>query len=155
MSERATNQVRDDLQQIFYTSKIITGNCDIDIAVLDRWFSRGINKLHRIMGFLYNLNLVDKNLINLNQSLNYLIISNKSNITKSKKINMSLQGKVKWFNPTKGFGFIEREDKEKDVFVHVSAVRDAGMNGLDEGQALTFDVEDGPKGPSAVNLKTA
>jgi len=89
------------------------------------------------------------------QSQNCLIISNKSNITKSKKINMSLQGKVKWFNPTKGFGFIEREDKEKDVFVHVSAVRDAGMNGLDEGQALTFDVEDGPKGPSAVNLKTA
>ena len=68
---------------------------------------------------------------------------------------MSLQGKVKWFNPTKGFGFIEREDNEKDVFVHVSAVRDAGMNGLDEGQSLTFDVEDGPKGPSAVNLKTA
>ena len=68
---------------------------------------------------------------------------------------MSLQGKVKWFNPTKGLGFIEREDKEKDVFVHVSAVRDAGMNGLDEGQGLTFDVEDGPKGPSAVNLKTA
>ena len=68
---------------------------------------------------------------------------------------MSLQGKVKWFNPTKGFGFIEREDKEKDVFVHVSAVRDAGMNGLDEGQAVTFDVEDGHKGPSAVNLKTA
>ena len=41
------------------------------------------------------------------------------------------------------------------MFVHVSAVRDAGMNGLDEGQALTFDVEDGPKGPSSVNLKTA
>ena len=55
---------------------------------------------------------------------------------------MSLTGKVKWFNPTKGFGFIEREDKEKDVFVHISAVRNAGMNGLDEGQALTFDVED-------------
>ena len=69
---------------------------------------------------------------------------------------MSLQGKVKWFNPTKGFGFIEQDDKDqKDVFVHISAVRAAGMNGLDEGQALTFDVEDGPKGPSAVNLKTA
>ena len=47
--------------------------------------------------------------------------------------------------PTKGYGFIEREDKEKDVFVHASAAREAGMNGLDEGQALTFDVEDGPK----------
>ena len=68
---------------------------------------------------------------------------------------MSLKGKVKWFNPTKGFGFIEREDKEKDVFVHISAVRDAGMNGLDEGQALTFEVEDGPKGPNATNLKSA
>ena len=44
---------------------------------------------------------------------------------------MSLTGKVKWFNPTKGFGFIARDDNEKDVFVHVSAVRDAGMNGLD------------------------
>jgi len=66
---------------------------------------------------------------------------------------MSINGKVKWFNPTKGFGFIEREDKEKDVFVHVSAVRDAGMNGLEDGQALTFDVEDGPKGPNAVNLQ--
>ena len=68
---------------------------------------------------------------------------------------MSLKGKVKWFNPTKEFGFIEREDKEKDVFVHMSAVRDAGMNGLDEGQALTFEVEDGPKGPNATNLKSA
>ena len=67
---------------------------------------------------------------------------------------MSLNGKVKWFNPTKGFGFIEREDKEKDVFVHMSAVRDAGMNSLDEGQALTFEVEDGPKGPNATNLKS-
>tara|TARA_B100001559_G_C16104148_1_gene440827 strand:- start:188 stop:394 length:207 start_codon:yes stop_codon:yes gene_type:complete len=68
---------------------------------------------------------------------------------------MSLKGKVKWFNPTKGFGFIERDDKEKDVFVHTSAVRDAGMNGLKEGEELTFDVEDGPKGPNATNLKSA
>ena len=66
---------------------------------------------------------------------------------------MSIQGKVKWFNATKGFGFIERDDKEKDVFVHVSAVRDAGMNGLVEGQALTFEIEEGPKGPNAVSLQ--
>ena len=68
---------------------------------------------------------------------------------------MSLKGKVKWFNGTKGYGFIEREDKEKDVFVHMSAVRDAGMNSLDEGQEVTFDVEDGPKGPNATNIKSA
>ena len=66
---------------------------------------------------------------------------------------MSINGKVKWFNPTKGFGFIERGDNEKDVFVHVSALRKAGMNGLDEGQAMTFEIEEGPKGPYAVNLQ--
>ena len=65
----------------------------------------------------------------------------------------TLKGKVKWFNPTKGFGFIEREDKEKDVFVHASAVRDAGLRFLNEGDSLEFSVEDGEKGPSAVNLK--
>ena len=66
---------------------------------------------------------------------------------------MSINGKVKWFNPTKGFGFIERENKEKDVFVHISAVKDAGMDGLDEGQEMTFEIEEGPKGPNAVNLQ--
>jgi len=66
---------------------------------------------------------------------------------------MSLKGKVKWFNGTKGYGFIEREDKEKDVFVHSSAVRDAGLRFLNEGDEVTFDVEDGAKGPAAINLQ--
>ena len=66
---------------------------------------------------------------------------------------MSTNGKVKWFNPTKGFGFIAREDNEKDVFVHISAVKNAGMDRLEEGQAMTFEVEEGPKGPNAVNLQ--
>ena len=66
---------------------------------------------------------------------------------------MSIKGRVKWFNPQKGYGFIEREDKEKDVFIHVSALRDAGIKGLEDGQALTFDIEEGPKGPNAVNLQ--
>ena len=60
---------------------------------------------------------------------------------------------AKWYNSKKGYGFIEREDKEKDVFVHASAVRDAGLKFLNEGDELTFDVEDAEKGPSAVNLQ--
>ena len=65
---------------------------------------------------------------------------------------MSIKGKVKWFNPAKGYGFIEREDKEKDVFVHSSAAQAAGLE-LNEGDQLSFDVENGEKGPSAVNLQ--
>ena len=65
----------------------------------------------------------------------------------------TLKGTVKWFNSKKGFGFIEREDKEKDVFCHASAVKAAGMRYLNEGDKLEFTLEDGPKGPSAVNLK--
>jgi CspA family cold shock protein len=65
----------------------------------------------------------------------------------------TLKGKVKWFNGTKGFGFIEREDKEKDVFVHVSAVRDAGLDYINEGDEISFEVEDGPKGPNATKLQ--
>ena len=64
---------------------------------------------------------------------------------------MSINGKVKWFNSTKGYGFIAREDKEKDVFVHNSAAQAAGLE-LNEGDALIFEVENGAKGPSAVNL---
>ena len=65
----------------------------------------------------------------------------------------TLKGTVKWLNGKKGFGFIEREDKEKDAFVHASAVKNAGMRFLNEGDKLEFEMEDGPKGPSAVNLK--
>ena len=64
-----------------------------------------------------------------------------------------LKGTVKWFNPSKGFGFIEREDKEKDAFVHASAIKTSGIRFLNEGDKLEFELEEGPKGPSAVNLK--
>ena len=66
---------------------------------------------------------------------------------------MTLNGKVKWFNPTKGYGFISRDDDSKDVFVHSSAVKDAGLSGLTEGDSITFEVEEGSKGPAAVNLQ--
>ena len=68
---------------------------------------------------------------------------------------MSLKGKVKWFNGKKGYGFIEREDKEKDVFVRHTAVKAAGLKYLNEGDELTFEVENGEKGPSAVKLQKA
>ena len=65
----------------------------------------------------------------------------------------TLKGKVKWFNGKKGYGFIEREDGEKDCLVHASSVRDAGLRFLNEGDLLEFEIESGDKGPSAINLK--
>ena len=62
-------------------------------------------------------------------------------------------GTVKWFNPTKGFGFISTQDQ--DVFVHITAVHAAGMEELAEGQILQFDTEDTAKGPQAINLQSA
>ena len=62
-------------------------------------------------------------------------------------------GKVKWYNARKGFGFVEQSDGGKDIFVHASAVKDAGLRRLEENQEITFDVEDSPKGPNAINLK--
>lgn len=65
-------------------------------------------------------------------------------------------GTVKWFNSTKGFGFIEAEGRSKDVFVHISAVERAGLTTLADGQAVTFDVESGRDGrESATNLALA
>ena len=64
-------------------------------------------------------------------------------------------GTVKWFNESKGFGFISPEDGGKDVFVQFSAIQADGFRTLAEGQAVTFDVEDGPKGPQASNVMPA
>ncbi len=61
-------------------------------------------------------------------------------------------GIVKWFNNAKGYGFVTPDDSDQDVFVHFSAIQSDGFRTLAEGQAVTFDVEEGPKGPQASNV---
>lgn len=65
---------------------------------------------------------------------------------------MRTTGKVKWFNESKGFGFITRDDGQKDCFVHYSAIQGSGFRSLREGDKVEFDVVDGQKGPAAQNV---
>ncbi len=65
-----------------------------------------------------------------------------------------VKGKVKWFNEKKGFGFLERDDGD-DVFVHYTNIQGEGFRTIREGDSVEFEVQDGPKGPQAVNVKPA
>ncbi len=63
-----------------------------------------------------------------------------------------VKGNVKWFNESKGFGFITPLNSDKDVFVHFSAIQSSGFKTLTEGQSVEFEITDGAKGPSAINV---
>jgi CspA family cold shock protein len=80
-------------------------------------------------------------------------VSDIENILRKEDVIMA-NGTVKWFNDRKGFGFIEQEDGS-DVFVHHSAINATGFKSLSEGERVTFEVEQGPKGPSAKNVTAA
>lgn len=67
---------------------------------------------------------------------------------------MSVRGKVKWFNPEKGYGFIARDDG-RDVFLHYSAIQMGGFKTLEEGQPVEFDIVEGSRGPQAANVVKA
>ncbi len=68
-----------------------------------------------------------------------------------KEVTVLAEGKVKWFNESKGFGFLTSEDNV-DVFVHYSSIQGDGFKVLAEGDSVSFDIEEGPKGPKAVNV---
>lgn len=65
---------------------------------------------------------------------------------------MAEKGKVKWFSNMKGFGFLTKEGSDKDIFVHYSAIQGENYKKLNENEEVTFDLVDGPKGPTATNV---
>jgi CspA family cold shock protein len=73
-------------------------------------------------------------------------------IKNQERKGIMLEGTVKWFNESKGFGFIE-QDGGKDVFVHYSAIASEGFKTLNEGDRVQFEITEGPKGPAAANVK--
>ena len=65
----------------------------------------------------------------------------------------SKTGKIKWFNPKKGYGFVDQDDDEKDMFIHITALQKANISVLNEGDKISYDVEDENGRQSAVNIK--
>ncbi|MBC8475295.1 MAG: cold shock domain-containing protein [Bacteroidetes bacterium] len=66
---------------------------------------------------------------------------------------MSNTGKIKWFNPTKGFGFIDTGEEGKDIFLHVSALQESGIDQITEGEDVTYDIGENRGKPTAINIK--
>ena len=98
--------------------------------------------------FLSKFNWTNAQLIAVLYQTQFLCLSFMLKVSLMSKI----KGSVKWFNESKGFGFITPEDGSKDVFVHFSAIQSNGFKTLAEGQRVEFEITDGAKGPSAANV---
>jgi CspA family cold shock protein len=81
----------------------------------------------------------------------FFVVSTPETLVYTEEVTEMANGTVKWFNESKGFGFITSEDAG-DVFVHYSSIQSNGFKSLAEGDAVSFDIEKGPKGPKAVNV---
>ena len=83
--------------------------------------------------------------INFIYIFHYILINNKKGLLMS-------NGKIKWFNPTKGYGFIENDEGGKDIFLHISALEQAGIDSLEEGQAVSFEIAENRGKENATNI---
>jgi CspA family cold shock protein len=81
-------------------------------------------------------------------------VIHRQEVKRKRRKGCKVEGRVKWFNDKKGYGFIETAD-QGDVFVHHTAIQSEGFRSLSEGEKVSFDVERGPKGPQAVRVKKA
>lgn len=91
----------------------------------------------------------------LNSDVGFCIPAENGNVYllyRKRHMSDKMKGQVKWFNESKGFGFITPSDGSKDVFVHFSAIQGNGFKTLAEGQNVEFTIEDGSKGPAAANV---
>ena len=113
-----------------------------------QWYTMSCSKFvsKKVSGKLNQVLLISR------YFLKHFIINIRAKST-MEEINMN-NGTVKWFNAEKGFGFIEQDGGE-DVFVHFSAIQDEGFKTLEEGQAVTFEIEQGDRGPQAANVQKA
>ena len=97
--------------------------------------------------------MVSLGIISVTHAIITISLANYIRVVKEENNNMSISGKVKWFNGKKGFGFITKDDGSGDVFVHFSGIKGDGFKNLEEGQEVTFDEVAGEKGPKAENVE--
>ncbi len=138
MKKRASNK-KEVLKTKLKKTKTLAANRRTKQNVPDPW--KEIGKKLKPIGKAYNKFIEKRKVAKQKEELKKLKDENRIN------------GTVKWFNMSKGYGFIRREGEKKDIFVHLASVQHSGLKYLKEGEELTFEIEYNDKGPSAINLQ--